>query len=48
MRIAQEIESYFSGYERAPLTADELSLLRWNEQHFGGIANEPAEVPKRG
>lgn len=45
---AEEIEAYFSGYERAPLTADAVSLLRWNEEHFGEVADEPAAVSKRG
>ncbi len=45
---AEEIEAYFSGYERAPLTADEVSLLRWNEAHFGEVADEPAVVSRRG
>ncbi len=31
----EEIEAYFSAYERIPLTEDELSLLRWNAEHFG-------------
>lgn len=43
---AEEIESYFSGYERAPLTDDELSLLRWNEEHAGEVLDEAAK-PKR-
>lgn len=48
LRQAEDIESYFSGYERALLTADELSLIRWNEAHFGEIVDEPASAPKRG
>ena len=46
--MAEESESHFSGYERAPRTDDELSMLRWNEEHFGEIASEAAEVPKHG
>lgn len=30
-----EIEDYFAGYERKPLTEDEISLLKWTEDHFG-------------
>lgn len=33
----EEIEAYFSGYERAPLTPDEVSRLRWNEEHLGEV-----------
>lgn len=44
---AEEIESYFRGYERAPLTSDELSLLAWNEEHFGETLDRPAAGPKR-
>ena len=44
---AEEIEAYFSGYERAPLNAEEVGLLRWNEEHFGEVADEPATVSKR-
>ncbi len=43
----EEIEAYFSAYERVPLTADELSVLRWNEEHFGDALDEPAAPPKR-
>lgn len=43
----EEIEAYFSGYERAPLTDDEISLLRWNEEHIGEALGEPAEPPRR-
>jgi len=38
---AEEIEAYFSGYERAPLTDDELSFLRWSEEHYGEALDEP-------
>lgn len=31
----EEIEAYFRAYERTPLTDDELSFIRWSEQHFG-------------
>lgn len=44
---AEEIESYFSGYERAPLTEEELSLLRWNEDHFGEALAHAAARPRR-
>lgn len=44
---AEEIESYFRGYERAPLTDDELSLLAWNEQHFGEASGRATAAPKR-
>lgn len=44
---AEELEAYFSGYERAPLTTDEVYRLRWNEEHVGEVADEPAAVSKR-
>lgn len=43
----EEIESYFRGYERTPLTSDELSLLRWNEEHFGEALSAAAPQAKR-
>lgn len=43
----EEIEAYFAGYERAPLTEDERSLLVWNEEHFGGAPDRRASVSKR-
>lgn len=36
----EEIEAYFQGYERAPLTDDELSLIRWSEEHVGDAPGE--------
>lgn len=42
-----EIEAYFTGYERAPLTRDELSLLKWNEQHVNEVVEAPLARPKR-
>lgn len=42
----EEIEAYFSGYERAPLTEDELSLIRWNEAHFGDTLDGRSKPPK--
>lgn len=44
----QEIEAYFKGYERAPLTDDELSLLSWNEEHFDEASEQPTAEPRRG
>lgn len=44
----QEIEAYFKGYERAPLTDDELSLLSWNEEHFEELLERSAVEPRRG
>lgn len=44
---AQEIEAYFRGYERSPLTDDELSLLAWNEEHFGDAFDRATSGPKR-
>jgi predicted DNA-binding protein len=43
----EEIEAYFRGYERTPLTEDELSQIRWNEAHFGGTLGERVARPKR-
>ncbi len=43
----EEIEAYFAGYERAPLTDDELRLIRWNEQHSGDVADPPAPTRSR-
>jgi predicted DNA-binding protein len=43
----EEVEDYFRGYERAPLTADEVSLVRWNEEHFGEVLDEPTTATKR-
>jgi metal-responsive CopG/Arc/MetJ family transcriptional regulator len=37
----EEIEAYFSAYERVPLTEDELASLRWNEEHFGEAFDDP-------
>ncbi|OGO72590.1 MAG: hypothetical protein A3G84_04415 [Chloroflexi bacterium RIFCSPLOWO2_12_FULL_71_12] len=42
-----EIEAYFRGYERTPLTDDELSFLRWNEEHFGDTLDEAPKPPAR-
>lgn len=44
-----EVEQYFAGYERKPLTEDEISLLTWNEEHFGEGGDEAASSrPRRG
>lgn len=43
---AEEIEAYFRGYERAPLTDDELSLLSWNEEHFDEAFQRAAAEPR--
>lgn len=43
----QEIEAYFKGYERAPLTDDELSLLSWNEEHVEEAVERGAAEPRR-
>lgn len=42
-----EIEAYFSGYERTPLSADERSLLDWNAKHFGEMLEEAPQPRKR-
>lgn len=41
-----EIEAYFAGYERRPLTDDEVALLAWNEEHFAP-AGPPRSPPAR-
>lgn len=41
----EEIEAYFSGYERLPLTEDELSLLRWNAEGLGDRLVDETERP---
>lgn len=45
----EEIEAYFSGYERQPLTDDEIASLRWNEEHFGEVSDgpKPGRKPRR-
>lgn len=43
----EEVEAYFRAYERTPLTEDELSLLRWNEEHFGETLDEAPKPSKR-
>ena len=40
VRTAKESEAYFSGYERVPLTADEVALLGWNEEQFSEVADK--------
>lgn len=38
----EEIEAYFAGYERVPLTAEELALLQWNADRLRErLAEEP-------
>ncbi len=32
-----EIEAYFAGYERVPLTEDELAFRKWKEEHMGEL-----------
>ena len=44
---AEDIKAYFAGYERAPLTDDEVSMLRWNEAHFCEVLDEPSAATKR-
>lgn len=44
---AAEEEAYFSGYERMPLTEDELSLTRWNAKHFGEMLADEEKRPAR-
>ena len=44
---AEEVEAYFAGYERTPLSDDELALLRWNAEHFSEALDEPALRPKQ-
>ncbi len=41
---AEEVEAYFAGYERTPLSDDELALLRWNAGH---LLDEPAIQAKQ-
>ena len=36
-----EEEAYFAGYQRTPLTEEEIASLRWNEKHFGDTLDEP-------
>lgn len=43
----EEIEAYFSAYERVPLTEDEIEVLRWSEDHFGEVSGDLAEMPPR-
>jgi len=43
----EEIEAWLSAEERAPLTADELSLLRWNAEHFGEIVDGSRSASRR-
>lgn len=42
-----EVEQYFAGWERAPLTEDEISLLEWSAQHFGEGLEDAAARPTR-
>jgi metal-responsive CopG/Arc/MetJ family transcriptional regulator len=46
-----EIEAYFSAYERVPYTADELALQKWEEAHyaelFGHIDSPAVARPAR-
>lgn len=44
----EEIEAYFSGYERAPLTEDELSLLQWNAEHLDDLVSAETAPPAAG
>lgn len=45
---AAEEEAYFAGYERVPLTEDELALDRWKAKHWADLFNEEAgPKPKR-
>lgn len=41
----EEIEAWLSAYERVPLTADELALQRWFDEHIGELFAED-EPPK--
>ena len=36
----EEIEAWLSAHERVPLTEDELSFIRWDEEHFGETSDE--------
>lgn len=38
----EEIEAYFSAYERVPLTEDEIAVLEWGAEHVGEVSDEPA------
>ena len=45
---AAEEEAYFAGYERMPLTADELALDRWKAKHWAQLfIEETGPKPKR-
>lgn len=47
----EEIEAYFAGYKRVPLTADERALLEWNAQHIADRfrdEDDPPTVSERG
>jgi predicted transcriptional regulator len=44
---AEEVEAYFRGYERSPLTEDEISMIRWSEEHFGeALDGSPKQARK--
>jgi predicted transcriptional regulator len=43
----EEIEAWLSAEERAPLTDDELSLLRWNAEHFGEMVGDARPARKK-
>ena len=43
----EEIEAWLSAEERVPLTDDELSLLRWNAEHFGEMVGEATPARKK-
>lgn len=36
----EEIEAYFAGYERVPLSEDELSFIDYGTKQFGRIIDE--------
>jgi hypothetical protein len=44
----EETEAYFSAYERAPLTDDEIAVLRWGEEHLGEASEARTLSRKRG
>jgi hypothetical protein len=44
-RTKEDVEAWLSADERVPPTDDEMSLLRWNAEHFGEMLGE--DKPRR-
>jgi len=36
---ADEVEQWYTGYERVPMTEDELSFVDWGTKHFGEMVD---------